>query len=521
VSTAEASAVSVLVLASAGAVPVWALVGWRWLAVVLAPLAGAVIASIAGACALVVAGTIIPWFVGLAGGAAVVSLWAGGRLPLQSPDRRQAPARGFGGNDPLSLRWGARIGALLVLAATAWSLRPLRVPSVGWDARSIWLLRGSWFAGSHGFLAASFHDRAELLAHAGYPPLVSAAVAVSWQATGIHSDRLGVVVIALLNACAAVALGWVLVEAGREAARRTARPRRRIWSLAAGCASGTLLVLAAFGVAGPFATNGYADPLWAFAAAAAVGYGLLLPFDPRHMGAAAVLVLVAGLTKEEGVATAMALVVLIVLRSLAHVRSGQAETPGADPSIATESRSARAARRVAVRRKRVTSGLIGLAVLAAWPVLARLDHAPKDVNTSGPHHGTFWHRAHLTVDSMAPHLHVLMLAVPIAVVGAIVLRSQRRATGLANDAWAWGGLAAGLLVVGWAYAGGGGDTAFWLLTSVHRTTMFPAVTAWLIVGGWVIAATGVVPDVVRQPETAESMPVLVGVGTAHGAIGSV
>jgi hypothetical protein len=518
VSTAEASAVSILVLASAGAVPVWALVGWRWLAVVLAPLAGAVIASVAGACTLVVAGAIIPWFVGLAGGAAVVSLWARGRLPLRSSARRQAPAHAFRANDPPSLRWGVRIGALLVLAATAWSLRPLRVPSVGWDARSIWLLRGSWFAGSHGFLVASFQDRAELLAHAGYPPLVSAAVAVSWQATGIHSDRLGVVVIALLNACAAVALGWVLVEAGREAARRTVRPRRRIWSLAAGSASGSLLVLAAFGVAGPFATNGYADPLWAFAAAAAVGYGLLLPFDPRHVGAAAVLVLVAGLTKEEGVATAMALVVLVVLRSLAHVRAGQA---GAERANAAESRSARAARRVVVRRKRVTTGLAGLAVLAAWPVLARLDHAPPDVNTSGPHHGTFWHRAHLTIDAMAPHLHVLLLAVPIAVVGSLVLRAERRATGLANDAWAWGGLAMGLLVVGWAYAGGGGDTAFWLLTSVHRTTMFPAVTAWLIVGGWVIAATGVLPDVVREPETAESVPVLVGVATAHDAIGSV
>jgi hypothetical protein len=498
-----------LVLASAGAVPVWALVGWRWLAVVLAPLAGAVIASVAGACTLVVAGAIIPWFVGLAGAAAVVSLWARGLLRLQSPARIQGPAHAFRTDEPPTLRWGTRIGALLVLAATAWSLRPLRVPSVGWDARSIWLLRASWFAGGHGFLAASFRDGTELVAHASYPPLVSAAVAVSWQATGVHGDRLGVVMIALLNACAAIALGWVLVEAGREAALRTDRPGRRVWSLSAGVASGCLLVLAAFGVAGSFATNGYADPLWAFAAAAAVGYGLLLPFDPRHIGAAAVLVLVAGLTKEEGVATAMALVVLVVLRSLAHVRSDQA-------------RSARSARRsVAVRRKRVAAGLTGLAVLAAWPALARLDHAPPDVNTSGPHHGTFWHRAHLTVNSMAPHLHVLLLAVPVAVVGALFLRAERRATGLANDAWAWGGLAAGLLVVGWAYAGGGGDTAFWLYTSVHRTTMFPAVTAWLVVGGWVVAATGAPPNVLREPETAESPPVFAGAGTARDVIGAV
>jgi hypothetical protein len=370
-------------------------------------------------------------------------------------------------------------------------------------------------------LSASFRDPYLLIAHSSYPPLVSAAVAVSWQVSGVHGDRLGVVVVALLNACAAIALGWVLVEAGREAARRTEHGPRRAIALVAGVTSGALLVLAAFGVVGPFSTNGYADPLWSFAAAAAVGYGLLLPFDVRHVGAASVLVLVAGLTKEEGVATAMALVVLLVLRSLAHVPWDAPDARRHELSNGWVRERTRSARRaVVVRRECLAYGLAGLAFLAAWPVLARLLHAPPDVNTSGARVGTFWYRIHLTVDWMVPHLHVLSLSVPIAVLGALLLRVERRATGLANDAWAWAGLATGLFVVGWAYASGPGDTAYWLLTSVHRTTMFAAVTAWLIVGGWVIAATGAAPRAAAdEREGAEVVRLPVRAGVALQATG--
>jgi hypothetical protein len=461
--TAWAAVVSLVVLGAAGAVPAWTLVGVRWHVLPLAPLVGAVLAAVAGACTLAVAGTIVPWFVGLAVATTLVALAVGRRLPRH--DRR--PRR----SEPESVRRAGWAGALLVLASAAWSLRPLRVPSVGWDARAIWLLRASWFAGGHGFLRAAFGDTADLVAHASYPPLVSSAVAVSWEVTGVHTYRLGVVVIALLNACAAAALGWALVEAGLEAARRVDAGRRRALALGVGVAAGPLLVLAAFGVAGPFATNGYADPLWSFAAAGAIAYGLLLPFEARHVATAAILLAVAGLTKQEGVATAMVLTVLVVLRSLAHYgRAG-------------------AKQRAAVWWC-VAAGLAGLALLGAWPVLSRLLHAPRDVNTSGPRVGTYWHRADLTVHWMAPHLHVLLFAVPIAAIGALFFRAERRATGLGNDGWSWAGLAAGLAVVGGAYVTGPGNTAFWLLTSVHRTTMFPAITAWLIVGGWVVAATG-------------------------------
>ncbi len=484
--TAGATVVSLLVLGAAGAVPAWTLGGTRWHVLPLAPLVGAVLAAVAGACTLALAGAIVPWFVGLAVAATLVAFAVRRRLPHR--DRR--PRR----SEPVSVRRAGWAGALLVLASAAWSLRPLRVPSVGWDARAIWLLRASWFAGGHGFLRAAFGDTADLVAHASYPPLVSSAVAVSWEVTGVHTYRLGVVVIALLNACAAAALGWALVEAGLKAARRAHAGRRRALALGVGVAAGPLLVLAAFGVAGPFATNGYADPLWSFAAAGAIVYGLLLPFEARHVATAAILLAVAGLTKQEGVATAMVLTVLVVLRSLAHYGRVSAK------------------RRAAIWWC-IGAGLAGLALLGTWPVLSRLLHAPRDVNTSGPRVGTFWHRANLTVHWMAPHLHVLLFAVPISVIGALFFRAERRATGLGNDGWSWVGLAAGLAVVGGAYVTGPGNTAFWLLTSVHRTTMFPAITAWLIVGGWVVAATGT--PVATPPRISPDMvPVPVAAGTA-------
>lgn len=489
--TVGAAVLSLVVLGVAGAVPVVTIVGVRWRVFLLAPLAGAVLAAVAGACTLAIAGAIVPWFAALAVVAALVSLGLETRFHLLRRSLRR--------KEPASVRRAGWVAALLILAATTWSLRPLRVPSVGWDARVIWLLRASWFAGGHGLLSASFRNPTAVLAHSSYPPLISAAVAVSWNVTGVHSDRLGVVVVALLNACAVAALGWALVEAGLGAARRADPGARRTLALVVGAAAGPLLVLAAFGVAGPFATNGYADPLWSFAAAGAIGYGLLLPFGARRLATAALLVAVAGLTKQEGVATAMALTILLLLRALAHYsRAGAARRAATGWCIA--------------------AGLAGLAFLAVWPVLGRVLHAPPDVNTSGSRIGTFGHRADLTVHWMSPHLHVLLLAVPVAVVGSLFLRRERRAAGLGNDAWSWAGLVSGLLVVGWAYATGPGDTMLWLLTSVHRTTMFPAITAWLIVGGWAVAATGT-PRVAAPPDPPPQVSVPVAAATAGPAGG--
>jgi hypothetical protein len=403
---------------------------------------------------------------------------------------------------------------VVVLAAIAWSLRPLRVPSVGWDARAIWLLRGAWFADGHQALRAGFENPQLLLAHVAYPPLVSATAGFSWSLTGNHSYRLGVVIISLLNACAVAALAWVLVEGGRLAAGRLTARRGQIgadgshgtrgtrWAVvpaATGVVVAGLLVLATFGVIGPFATNGYADPLWSIAAAGAIGYGLCLPLRAKYVGVAAILLAVCGLTKVEGTATAAGIIVLLVARWVAsgwrQRRARGAERP--------EGSSMRSLRPIWVP---VLIGVGGIIALEIWPQLTKLVHASRDVNTSGAREGTMSSRFHLTFHAMTPHLHVLLLAVPIAVVGGVLLARNRRRLGLANDLWAWAGLAVGLLAVGGAYVTGPGGTAGWLLTSVHRTTMFPAITAWLIVALWAVVGAAGPEAAPVAPRADESQP---------------
>ena len=192
----------------------------------------------------------------------------------------------------------------------------------------------------------------------------------------------------------------------------------------AGVVVAGLLVLAAAGVVGPFATNGYADPLWALAAVGAVGFGLVLPGRGRDAGAAVLLLAVAGLTKDEGIVTAMAVVGLMALRG---------------------ARGSWVARPRTLPWRPLVAGAAAVVALAAWPVLVKLLGAATDITVTGPRQGDDLSRAHQTADAMAAHLHVLLLALPVAVVGGLLLRRARRAAGVGNDGWAWASLAAGIV----------------------------------------------------------------------------
>ena len=443
--TLPAACAALLALGAAGAAPVLCVVGVRWQALFLAPLGGAVIAAIAGTCVVALAGSTIVWFVGLS----LVGLAAGVAV-LRSRYRRDRPP-----TDPSSPRglWISRIiGLLLVVIAVAWSLQQLRVPSVGFDARGFWLLRASWFVAGHQVTLAAFRNSLLLADHASYPPLISAAVAVSWQITGNHTYRLGVVMTSLLNGCAIASAAWVLIETGDLASRLRIPPthgdqdapadnrRQSVFSvpLIVSRVAAGLFVLLVFAVIGPFATNGYADPLWSVAAAGAIGFGLLLPLTPANVGAAGILLGVAGLTKAEGTATAIAIIALIAARSVWERWRVQDRSVGRGRHSVSQKQS---------RTTPIIIGLVGILALAVWPVLMRLIGAAKDVNTSGRRQGTMISRLHLTFNAMSPHLHVLLLAVPISLLGGLFLRVERRGSGIDTDLWAWAGLCAGLLVV--------------------------------------------------------------------------
>jgi hypothetical protein len=483
VSTLSATTITVVLLFAAGLLPTLALVGWQWITVTLAPLGGAVVASLAATGFVAVGGTFLEWFVGLAvvAAALVVVLWW--VKPHRRPTRRRSD---LDGRALVGYRVAGIVGAIGVLGMCIWSLRGLSSPTVGFDARAVWLLRPGWLLEPHHQILANFRDPFFAVPQDTYPPLVSAAVAVGWGSTGDHSLRLGVVVVAVLNTCAVATAAFALVECGRrlvERGHRAAGERPGLTSpvglapLVVGVVAAALLVPIAFGITEPFITNGYADPIWSLAAVGAVAYGLQMGQGRAEAGTALILVLVAGLSKNEGVVTAAALILLMAVRGLV--------------TLSAEER----------RRGWWRPVLLGggeLAVVAAWPLVMRGIHAgSQSTALSGP--GAMVSRAHATVDGMAPYLHSLLWAAPIAVVGGLALSGIRRRGGIANDGWAWAGTACGLLAVAGALITGTGAIAPWLVSTVHRVTEFPAMMGWWIVATWAVVASGVGQPAPVQP----------------------
>ncbi len=466
-----ATTAAICALAAAGAIPVLATVGLRWHAVTLAPLAGAVIAALAATASLTFGGPLLSWFVGLAalGAAAVFGLW------VVRPDLGPRRVERAAGRGALHRVVGI-VGFLVVVGTCAWSLRGLRTPTVGFDARALWVMRPGWFLQSHAQLLIDMKVRGLVLGQSAYPPLVSASAAVAWKVTGVHTARLGVTTVAMLNACALATAALALIECGRGMAGRVVRS----WvPMAAGVVGAVLLVVVAAGVTEPFLTNGYADPLWSLAAVGAVAFGLQLRDDPSARAATVVLVLVAGTTKDEGFVTAVAVAVLVAARAVGWTGLRGERTRWLAPVV-------------------VVAG--ELAVLAWWPLMMRVIGA-RGASSTFTATTDLAHRTDATVHGMSPYLHVLVLAVPLAVIGGLVLSRLRRRVGVGNDLWAWAALVVGLTAVSAVLVASKSPIGPWILTTVHRITEFPILQGWWIVGVWgVVAAAGLAgPDDTSPP----------------------
>jgi hypothetical protein len=485
VSTALATVAGIAVLAAAGFLPVLATVGLRWCAVPLAPLAGAVLAGLAATGSLSFGGSLVDWFLGLAAVAVVVVC----AVLVVRPDLGIRPGPRRRGRD-VPDRVAGVVGFVLVVLACAWSLRGLRTPTVGFDARALWVMRPGWFLQSHGQLLVDMRVKGLVINQSAYPPLLSAAVAVAWKVTGIHTARLGVTTVAVLNACALAAAALALVQAARTAASRAAG---RWVPLAAGVVVAVLLVVVAAGVTEPFLTNGYADPLWSLAAVGAVAYGLQLRDEPSARAAAVILVLVAGMTKNEGFATSVALVVLIAARAIGwpgrYGRPGRHSQHGQDGQHGPRERDGRPGppepRRGWVAPVVVAFG--ELVLLVWWPELMKVIHA-RGATTSFSLSQDIAHRTDAVAHGMSPYLHVLILALAVSVVGALALRPVRRRAGIGNDLWAWLALVVGLVALGGALVTGSGAIGPWILTTVHRITEYPSLQGWWIVAVWAVTA---------------------------------
>jgi len=483
-STVPAATVAMVVLAAGGLMPAVALAGPRMRTLPLVPLTGAVVAAFAATCYMAVGGSFLGWFIGLAVASALAVAVMWWRRPDRFPrkDASSQPALG-----DLWPRVIGIVGALAIVCGCVWCLRGLATPTVGFDARAVWLMRAGWFLQSHQQLLIKMRVPDLILNQSAYPPLVSAATAVAWRVTGDQTARLGVVVIALLNTCALITAASALVEAGSRASARLVsgqdqggeRPfclargeDRPQWvsltPMLVGTAAAVLLVFVAFGITEPFITNGYADPIWSLAAVGAVAYGLQIQSSRENWGAAMIFLLVAGTSKDEGVVVAGLLILLITVRRLAPISKQEPRLRWRQPLL---------------------WGLSGLVAIGLWPVVMRLIHARGESSgLSSPHDLAARMRA--SYDGMAPYLHVIVIAAPLAVVGGLVLSRVRRRSGLANDWWAWGGLACGLLAVGGAFVTGTAAIKPWLETTVHRVTEFSSLTGWWIVATWAVVGSG-------------------------------
>jgi hypothetical protein len=473
-STVPAAIAAIAVLAAAGVLPAVVLVGPRLVVVPLMPLVGAVIASMAATLYTAVGGTFIGWFASLAiiGGLVIALSW------LHWPGRRPQRVPDHDGSFRLrGVAMGA-VGALAILGVCIYCLRGLATPTVGFDARALWLMRAGWFLQPHQQLLIKLRVPDVVLIQSAYPPLVSATTAVAWRITGDQSVRLGVVVVAILNTCALAAAAWALVEAGRRVSVRLSsyRGRPALTPMVVGAAAAVLLVFVAFGITEPFMTNGYADPIWSLAAVGALAFGLQLERNRTNQGVALILLLVAGMSKDEGVVTAAFLAALIALRGLATLARPE-------------------------RRRRwwrpLLLGAIELVAIAVWPVIMRIIHARGDTAPLSPARA-FASRARASFHGMTPYLHVIVLAAPLALVGGLVLSGVRRRGGMANDLWAWSGLACGLLAIGGAFVTGTGAIQPWLLSTVHRVTEFSALAGWWIVAMWAVVASGTPAATLRR-----------------------
>jgi hypothetical protein len=453
-----------LVLAAGGALPTVGLARFRLVAVPLAPLGGAVLASLSVTAMTGIGGTLLEWYITLSAVAALVTalIW------LRSPAWRPW--------EPTSGKHPGRPAAVIAFAAStcacAFGLTELQNPIVSYDGRAIWMLHPLWYVAGHASSVAALRNEALVFSHPQYPPLVGGAVALSWTVLGSDTVRSGVVVIALLNAFAVLAACSGVMELARRVALSGSPNENRSGrgvALGIGAVLSALLSLVAFRTASLAAVDGHADLLWAAAAVGAVTYGLVLPWTNAHLGTAILLAAVAGTAKSEGTLTAAAIILLVGIRGVLVVRSNNSRRAYIQP---------------------VAFVIGSLLVIGSWPVVVRMLRAVPNVEFSGTRNGNDGSRLADTVRSASPHLEVLLVAVAVALVGGIFLYTRRRALGVGSDLWAWAVLIVAAAIMASVYATGPGPIKAWLGSSIQRTTLFPALAAWWIVACWVVLAAG-------------------------------
>ena len=292
-------------------VPVVAVVGLRPVALFLLPLGGAALAGISAIFVFGVIGSIGVWFTVFA---VLANVSGCGLVLWRLRKRRRASAPGLNGRSedhhsisghPEAAVWKITCTVVVVLAV-GWPLIALRVPVIGYDTQAIWLLHTALVWGGHRVMDAGLTNRIYRVSNPDYPPLVPGAGALAYTSIGHINERVAVDMTVVLNACALGVVGAGLLQIVPTTVTRFRRTAALVVVF--------IFCGAAFGIAGTFGVNGYADMLWSVAALGATVYGLVLPRNDQSLLIAWLCIVVASLTKNEGTISCAFISLLIAAR---------------------------------------------------------------------------------------------------------------------------------------------------------------------------------------------------------------
>ena len=404
---------AVLIIVLSAGLPAVACTDSPWLALAVAPLLFALAATVAGMLATFIGVSVPPLLIVLVVGADVAAV-------------RSLRGRHWG---PW-LRRQPLAGAVVTLAGVV-GLLGLKSPALNWDTRTHWFGPARWFFGGGSYVAYAIGN--PVFGHRDYPPLIAATAGSLWSFQGHVDLRSGQVLIALVNFGAVVVMGLAIPRLF---------PRLGVMPAVAGAA----LVLAAYGYAGKWSVDGYADLVWAACVTIAVVRLLIAPYRRTDVVIGSLALAVAGLAKNEGTVVALAIGLATCWRHRSILRE-------------------------------IPELLAALAVTLVWPVYVRIRGVPatfrgQDLRAFLTGNSQIWGRAVPTGRALNQQIGgLLIVAAGCTVLGLLTARSARREAHIGSTWWTWA--VAGITWCAlWAtYVISISNLSSWLKSSVTRVTI--------------------------------------------------